>query len=251
MKARLEQHIADALAQLKHDAIVPETVAPQILLTRTKDPSHGDFACNIAMMLAKPAGKAPRDIAQALVAALPSNTDIRDVQIAGPGFINFFLADDVQTAVVNRVLEQGDRYGFNTVGNGQRVQVEFVSANPTGPLHVGHGRGAALGATIANLMAAAGYDVQREYYVNDAGRQMHILATSVWLRYLELQGVSIRFPSNGYRGAYIRDIAETIRQQHQDGLVRSSDEVFSNLPVHSRVLPAGNQTVTKKRISMG
>jgi len=231
MKARLEQHLADALAQLKRNGVVPDDIAPPIQLTRTKDPSHGDFACNLAMMLAKPAGKSPRELADALVASLPENNDIKDVQIAGPGFINFFLAGSVQTAVVNTVLEQGEQFGRSTIGDGQRVQVEYVSANPTGPLHVGHGRGAALGATIANLLQAAGYDVQREYYVNDAGRQMHILAASVWLRYLEQQGVDVRFPSNGYRGEYIKDIAKQLIDSHGADFVKSTDKVFANVPV--------------------
>lgn len=231
MKARLEQHLAAALAQLQTDGLVPEEVNPPIQLSRTKDPSHGDFATNLAMMLAKPAAKAPRDIAQALIDALPDNNDIKDVQIAGPGFINFFQAGDAQTAVVNTVLDQGDAFGRSEIGANQRVQVEFVSANPTGPLHVGHGRGAALGATIANMMSLAGYDVQREYYVNDAGRQMHILATSVWLRYLQLNNVAVRFPSNGYRGDYIHDIAKQLNDAHGDALIRDTSDVFANLPV--------------------
>jgi len=231
VNARLEHLLADALAQLQHDGVVPDTVSPPIQLTRTKDRSHGDFATNLAMMLAKPAGKAPRDIAAALVEAMPQNPDVRDVQIAGPGFINFFLADNVQTAVVNTILQQAEDYGRSDLGAGQKVQVEFVSANPTGPLHVGHGRGAALGATIANLLDLAGYDVQREYYVNDAGRQMHILATSVWLRYLEQHDVAIRFPSNGYRGAYINDIAAKLTQSEGNALVRASAEVFADVRV--------------------
>ena len=231
MKARLEQHLTDALTQLKRDGIVPDNVAPPIQLSRTKDPSHGDFATNLAMMLAKPAGKSPRDIATALVAALPDNNDIKDVQIAGPGFINFYQAGDAQTAVVSSILEQGDAFGHSKIGDGQSIQVEFVSANPTGPLHVGHGRGAALGATIANLLQAAGYNVQREYYVNDAGRQMHILATSVWLRYLEQNNVPIRFPSNGYRGEYIRDIAKQLTDSNGQDFVRTLDEVFEGVPV--------------------
>lgn len=230
MKARLEQHLSDALAQLKRDGVVPDTVSPPIQLSRTKDPSHGDFASNLAMMLAKPAGRAPRDIASALIAALPDNNDIADVQIAGPGFINFFQAGSVQTAVVNTIIEQGDAYGRSKVGAGQRIQVEYVSANPTGPLHVGHGRGAALGATIANLMQMAGYDVQREYYVNDAGRQMHILATSVWLRYLQQHGVELAFPSNGYKGDYIQDIARQLTDEHGNDWVRTAEAVFTNVP---------------------
>ena len=182
MKARIAEQLADALATLKTDGLVPSDVSPVITVTRTKDPTHGDFASNLAMQLAKPAGRKPRDIAEALIAALPASESVREVNIAGPGFINFFASEASLSDVVRRVLDDGEQFGLSNVGQGQSIQVEFVSANPTGPLHVGHGRGAALGATIANLLSAAGFDVQREYYVNDAGRQMDILAASVWLR---------------------------------------------------------------------
>ncbi len=230
MKELIEQHLATALNVLKADGLVPDDVNPSIAVTRTRDQSHGDFACNLAMMLAKPAKKSPRDIAAALVDALPVNNDISKVDIAGPGFINFFVTDSVASSVVATVLEQADQFGRNTTGNDQRWQVEFVSANPTGPLHVGHGRGAALGATMANLLVAAGFDIQREYYVNDAGRQMDILATSVWLRYLEIHGVTFTFPSNGYKGDYINDIAQTLTADVADRYVHPSTSVLANVP---------------------
>ncbi|WP_088915961.1 arginine--tRNA ligase [Granulosicoccus antarcticus] len=175
MKGLIEQQLAAALEVLQANGTVPADIRPAISVSRTRDSSHGDFASNLAMMLAKPAGRAPRDIAHALIDALPGADAIREVVIAGPGFINFFQVDEAQNAVVATVLSQADAFGRSQTGAGKRVQVEFVSANPTGPLHVGHGRGAALGATIANLMEAVGFDVQREYYVNDAGRQMDIL----------------------------------------------------------------------------
>jgi len=149
--------------------------------------------------------------------------------VAGPGFINFFVSSATSHAVVQRILEQGDSYGASEQGQGQKVQVEFVSANPTGPLHVGHGRGAAYGATLANLLEFVGFEVQKEYYVNDAGRQMHILGTSVWLRYLELCGETIAFPSNGYQGDYVWDIAATLHRENGDSFRRSSEQAFAGV----------------------
>ncbi len=236
MKELIEQQLAEALAVLQANGTVPADIQPAINVSRTRDASHGDFACNLAMMLAKQAGRAPRDIAQALIDALPGSDAIRDVVIAGPGFINFFQADDAQNAVVATVLSQGDDFGRSQAGVGQRVQVEFVSANPTGPLHVGHGRGAAMGATIANLMDAVGFDVQREYYVNDAGRQMDILGTSVWLRYLALCGESFVFPSNGYKGDYILEISQSLLDEYGERFRHSADVVFIGVPADE---PAG------------
>ncbi|MBX2836202.1 MAG: arginine--tRNA ligase [Gammaproteobacteria bacterium] len=229
MKARLEQHLNEVLEVLKADGLVPTDTTVDVSLSRTKDPSHGDFASNLAMVLAKPAKKPPREMAQAIIDALPANSDIQKVEIAGPGFINFHLSESQQASVVKTVLAQKEAFGRSTVGAGQRLQVEYVSANPTGPLHVGHGRGAALGATMANMLSAAGFDVQREYYVNDAGRQMDILATSVWLRYLERSGQTLSFPSNGYKGDYIFDIADTLRGAVADRLDCDVAEAFAEV----------------------
>ena len=229
MKVQLEQQLTAALAALKSSGLVPEDCSPDISITRTRDSSHGDFTTNLAMVLAKPAKRAPREIAQALIDNLPASESVSDVQIAGPGFINFFQADDMQAQVVSAVLTQGNAYGRNDVGAGKRVQVEFVSANPTGPLHVGHGRGAALGASIANLLDASGFNVQREYYVNDAGRQMAILAVSVWLRYLELSRESISFPVNGYRGDYIREISQSLLDDIGSKCVHPASTVFESI----------------------
>jgi len=200
VKAELEQYLAQALAALKAEGVVPDDVSPSITVSRTRDASHGDYASNLAMILAKPAKRAPRDIAQAILDAAPLPADITKAELAGPGFINFFAADDAQASVIGKVLTAKEQYGLSDAGKGQHWQVEFVSANPTGPLHVGHGRGAAYGATVADLLEAVGYTVDREYYVNDAGRQMNILATSIWLRYLALCGEAFDFPSNGYKG---------------------------------------------------
>jgi len=194
----------------------------KINIERTRDKAHGDFASNIAMVLCKQAGMKPRDLATIIVDALPEGGIITKVEIAGPGFINFTLTSDAQHAVIGEVLQQAEQYGHCNAGEGQKVQIEFVSANPTGPLHVGHGRGAAYGSSLANLMRTAGYNVHCEYYVNDAGRQMDILAASVWLRYLNLAGeptddiTTDAFPNNGYQGDYVWDIAASLHREFGD-----------------------------------
>lgn len=229
MKEALQQLISQAIQSLI-DSDTLSVEMPVIKIDRTRDKSHGDFAANVAMMLAKPVRKNPRDIAAMIIAALPDNDFVEKVDIAGPGFINFFVTNDSRQSVVNNVIEQGDRFGCSDKGKGKKVQVEFVSANPTGPLHVGHGRGAAYGATLANLLKAVGYTVHSEYYVNDAGRQMDILATSVWLRYLAKHEVDIVFPANGYKGDYIMDIVAEMSSEHGDIYVVSAEEVMSDVP---------------------
>ena len=197
---------------------------------RARDESHGDLATNAALVNAKAARMKPRELAEKLAGALADDPVVERVEIAGPGFINFFLSPGAYRAVVPLILAQGHDYGRSNLGNGRRVQVEFVSANPTGPLHVGHGRGAAYGAVVADLLEAVGFEVHREYYVNDAGRQMDILGTSVWLRYLELCGEDLAFPANGYRGDYVWDIAATLHREHGDAYRHGADEVFADLP---------------------
>ena len=229
MKEQIQSLIGEALSRLKAQQQLPAEFDPKILVTPSKDKAQGDFASNIALVGAKLAGKPPRELAGQILDALPEAEWLERVEIAGPGFINFFLRSGYNQSVVSRVLEQGETYGRSDAGAGRRVQVEFVSANPTGPLHVGHGRGAAYGATLANLLEAAGYEVQREYYVNDAGRQMDILATSVWLRYLDLAGETIDFPSNGYQGDYVWDIAATLHREHGDDYRAAAREVFSGV----------------------
>jgi len=231
VKEKVEALLASALASLKASGKVPQDLGPKILVTQTKDRSHGDLASNLALQLAKPMGVNPRQAAELLVAALPSDAAIRNVDIAGPGFINFFVDPAAGFAVIDQILAAGAEYGRSQVGAGKRVQVEFVSANPTGPLHVGHGRGAAYGAVVADLLEAVGFDVHREYYVNDAGRQMHILATSVWLRYLELCGQRFTFPANGYKSdGYIYDIARTLHSEHGEDYAVEVAEVFDGVP---------------------
>ena len=198
----------------------PETGGMTITLERPKQIQHGDFSCNVAMQLAKVLRSKPRDIAEKLVANLPASPLLEKAEIAGTGFINLFLNRDYKQSVVNHILTAGKQYGRSSVSANKKVQVEFVSANPTGPLHVGHGRGAAYGACLANVLAATGHEVTREFYINDAGRQMDILAASVWLRYLEARGAAVAFPADGYRGDYVREIARTLDTAHGDQFQR-------------------------------
>jgi len=199
-------------------------------LVRTRQPSHGDFSCNIAMVLAKQMGTNPRDLAEKIAASIPESSMVKKVEIAGPGFINFFLTQTAYHEVIRTIVNEGENFGRSHIGAGKKILLEFVSANPTGPLHVGHGRGAAYGASLANLLETAGYKVHREYYVNDAGRQMDILATSIWLRYLELCGEEIIFPANGYHGDYIWDVAATIHRENGGTFQHPPLEVFKSVP---------------------
>ncbi|MBN4080611.1 arginine--tRNA ligase [Beggiatoa alba] len=216
MKSEISQLLKQAVAQLQSQGSLPADLNISIRLENTRDPAHGDLACNLAMMLAKPARAKPRDIAEAIVAALPASDSVDKVEIAGPGFINFYLHVSATHSIVQQILDSDESYGQCNIGEGKKVQIEFVSANPTGPLHVGHGRGAAYGATLSNLLSTLGYQVHREYYVNDAGRQMDILCASVWLRYLELCGEEIVFPANGYKGDYVWDIAASLHRENAD-----------------------------------
>jgi arginyl-tRNA synthetase len=235
MKSAIAELLDQAIAALVAEGALarPET-SP--VIERTRDPAHGDFASNAALMLAKAAGCKPRELAERLVAALPSSPMVARVEIAGPGFINFHLGDDAYRELIPQILRAGHDYGRSAIGAGKSVQVEFVSANPTGPLHVGHGRGAAYGAVVADLLEAVGFRVHREYYVNDAGRQMDILATSVWLRYLELCGEELTFPANGYRGDYVWDIAATLHREHGEHYRVDTAAVFAGVPADE---PAG------------
>jgi len=230
MKSQLTALVAAAIRTLQQDGALPAELEAPIQLERARDASHGDYACNIALLLAKPARCNPRQLAEKIVAALPTDPQVEKVEIAGPGFINFFLENAAITAVIPAILEAGTSFGCSTLGQGRKVQVEFVSANPTGPLHVGHGRGAAYGAAVADLLTAAGFEVHREYYVNDAGRQMDILAASVWLRYLELCGETLPFPANGYKGDYVWDIAAKLHRENGDTFRHAWPVIQQTLP---------------------
>jgi arginyl-tRNA synthetase len=244
LKPQLEQLLLAALTKLAGD-LLPEPSAPSALLStivveRTRDAQHGDFATNVALRLAKAARRNPRELAQAIVAALPPSPLVAKAEVAGAGFINFFLAPDAYGQELASIHEKGAAYGTSTLGKGQRVLVEFVSANPTGPLHVGHGRQAAYGATLSNILAAVGFDVTREYYINDAGRQMDILTVSTWLRYLEALGEILPFPANGYRGDYVRPLAQKLQSQVGEALRRPAAAVLANLPADA---PEGDKEI--------
>ncbi len=230
MREHLQELIEQSLLVLQREEQLPRDTAIDVEIERTRHESHGEFACNVALKLAKPMKRNPREIAEAIVERIPESRHVEKIELAGPGFINFFITRASMQSVVSTVLKQAEKFGRNNDGEGRSITVEFVSANPTGPLHVGHGRGAAYGSSLSNILVANGYDVQREYYINDAGRQMDILATSVWLRYLELCGEQLRFPDNAYRGDYIYDIAREVRQHHGDDLRFQSSEVLDDLP---------------------
>lgn len=231
MKKELQTLISIALTSLQTQGKLSASFAlSDISIERAREPKLGDFACNVAMLLAKKTGYAPKALAEFIVAALPSSDIIKQASVANPGFINFFIQEKTLRLTVKNVLAAHKNYGRSEIGNGKRICIEFVSANPTGPLHVGHGRGAAQGASLANLLEAVGFKVHREYYVNDAGRQMHILALSVWLRYLELCKINIDFPNNAYKGDYVIDIAQLLYNQVGESLKRDPEQIFSQLP---------------------
>jgi len=229
MKSIIAHLLGNALAHIPELADAAAGLAIEGTIERTRDASHGDFASNVAMRLAKPSGMNPRDIAAKIVEKLPDSDQVDKAEIAGPGFINFHLSEAAYHKELLNILDQGLCYGRQEAKERPRILLEFVSANPTGPLHVGHGRLAAFGATVGNLLEAAGYPVTREYYVNDAGRQMDILGVSVWLRWLETQGTKISFPEAAYRGDYIRDIAATI--DIGSGALVSPEILTDSLPV--------------------
>ena len=230
MKQQLEQLLNTAISTLQENGELPTDFTPRFSVERTRDSSHGDLATNIALVSSKIAGKNPREMAQRIIDIIPETPIIQKITIAGPGFINFFLSNESTTAVVKQAIEEGEKFGQCNDGQGKKVIVEFVSANPTGPLHVGHGRGAAYGASLSNLLTLAGWQVHREYYVNDAGRQMHILALSVLLRYLDLSDeINIVFPVNGYKGDYVEKIAADLLKAHQQTLQIDNAKLFESI----------------------
>jgi arginyl-tRNA synthetase len=230
VKELIRELVLQGVLDLRRDGKLPAGEEPSFAVERTRDKKFGDYACNIAMLMAKSVGRNPRELAQALLDTLPKSRLVERAEIAGPGFINFWVSPTCLVGSVRRVIEQGDRYGWAPEESRESVTVEFVSANPNGPLHVGHGRGAAYGASLANILEAHGHKVHREYYVNDAGRQMDILCVSVWLRYLELGGVQVRFPDNGYKGDYVVDIARALRAREGDRLRHSAIGIVDGLP---------------------
>ena len=230
MQTHISNLLTDAISIMQSSGELPENIELNIQVMRSKDKAHGDFASNVAMQLSKVADTSPRDLAERIVKNISNDSVIEKIEIAGPGFLNFYLRSSQQLEVLDKILNETNTFGQSDKFNNQKVLIEFVSANPTGPLHVGHGRGAAYGATIANILEAVGYQVHREYYVNDAGRQIDILATSVWLRYLELCGEEFAFPSNAYKGDYIWDIAATLHRSYGNKFQFAAVDWLKDLP---------------------
>jgi arginyl-tRNA synthetase len=229
VKDQLRHLVLRAIARVQAEGLLPSDAAPAFVIERTRNRDHGDFACNAALLLAKPARRNPREVAQAIVAALPSSAEIARVAVAGPGFINFFLSPTAYHEEVRRVLAAAQEYGRNGSGAQRKMQIEFVSANPTGPLHVGHGRAAAVGDCLARVLTATGWHVAREFYYNDAGAQIANLALSVQARCRNIEPDDPRWPADGYRGEYIKDVAQAFlaaESVHADGHdVRASAHV--------------------------
>jgi arginyl-tRNA synthetase len=224
MKKKLCDMVILALSACAEKGLLPAVDVSRIELEVPANPDHGDYASNVAMVLASQAKQSPRKIAEAIRGNLPDPEGMLEkIQIAGPGFLNFFIKDEVWKRVLQDILDQKERFGRLDIGAGQRVLVEFVSANPTGPLHIGHARGAVVGDVLANLLQTAGYVVSKEYYINDAGNQMNNLGKSVWYRYREAMGEIVELPENCYRGDYIKDIAAGIMQT-DGGKYLSADE---------------------------
>ncbi len=230
MKTQLKDAISHAITALQTAGKLPRDLTVPIQIERARDVKHGDFACNIALILGKQSRQNPRQLADAIVAALPNLEDVEKVTVAAPGFINFSLKEAAFQQVVPDILAQGTDFGRSERGKEQRIHIEVVSANPTGPLHVGHGRLAAYSASLANVLEANGFQIHREYYVNDAGRQMRILALSVWLRYLELFGEPVTIPRRGYKGDYIIDIAKKLKVQEGERFYKAANDIYVGLP---------------------
>ena len=228
MKDQLQELLTKCVQDLISKGILKE-MPSKIRIDHTKDNSHGDYATNIALMLSKQAKMSPVELAKIIIDQFEQKNFIKKIEIAGPGFINFFISQESSSSIVNEILVQAASYGCSDIGQGKKVLLEYVSANPTGPLHVGHGRGAAYGATVSNLLRNAGFIVDNEYYVNDAGRQMDILTVSIYLRYLTICGEDLRFPDNGYQGQYINDIAQGIYETSGQKFHLKSDLFFENV----------------------
>ncbi len=229
MKKQLQALLDQSLRVLESEGMVIAIKKDDIKIEYSRDPSHGDFASNLAMVLAKTHNCNPRELANRITENLPKSDLIKRTEIAGPGFINFFLNQNSYQSVVLDILEKGDTYGNSKIGDNQSTLIEFVSANPTGPLHIGHGRGAAYGAAIANLLKKTGFNIHCEYYVNDSGRQMDILTVSTWIRYLQQHDKEICFPESAYKGNYIIDIAADLKDKHANKFVTPHKDILDLL----------------------
>ena len=229
MKKQLQALLDQSLRVLESEGMAIAIKKDDIKIEYSRDPSHGDFASNLAMVLAKTHNCNPRELANRITENLPKSDLIKRTEIAGPGFINFFLNQNSYQSVVLDILEKGDAYGNSKIGDNQSTLIEFVSANPTGPLHIGHGRGAAYGAAIVNLLKKTGFNIHCEYYVNDSGRQMDILTVSTWIRYLQQHDKEICFPESAYKGNYIIDIAADLKNKYANKFVTPHKDILDLL----------------------
>ena len=229
MKKQLQALLDQSLRVLESEGMAIAIKKDDIKIEYSRDPSHGDFASNLAMVLAKTHNCNPRELANRITENLPKSDLIKRTEIAGPGFINFFLNQNSYQSVVLDILEKGDTYGNSKIGDNQSTLIEFVSANPTGPLHIGHGRGAAYGAAIVNLLKKTGFNIHCEYYVNDSGRQMDILTVSTWIRYLQQHDKEICFPESAYKGNYIIDIAADLKNKYANKFVTPHKDILDLL----------------------
>ena len=221
MKEKVEKLLKKTIGELVENGTLADLPLDSISAATPANKEFGDYTTNIAMVSASMLKKAPREIASRIKHAMESHGDIFEkVDIAGPGFINLYLNPSVWVEELKEIVEKTHHYGKSAFGAGKKVQVEFVSANPTGPLHIGHGRGAAVGDTLVRILSAAGFKVEAEYYINDIGNQMNNLGLSVLIRYQELHGESVVFPENGYQGEYIRDLAREMKKIHGDSLLQ-------------------------------
>ena len=224
IRAEISDLVRAALGAAHESGTLPQVDVDDMAIERPQKPENGDYSCSMAMKLARAMRMNPRAIGEAIVEALPPSEMVGRVWVAGPGFVNFSLDDGWLSSRVDTVIEAGDDYGNSNVGEGDRIQIEFVSVNPTGPVHVGHARGAVLGSALANVLDAAGYDVQREYYVNDAGNQMELFYQSVHARYLQAWDRPAEVPADGYMGDYLVDTARAIKEEHGDRFLHMASE---------------------------
>ena len=230
MKTLLKPLLEKVIADWQRNGKIPADLNIPIQIERTRDSKFGDFSSNIALLLAKPCQQKPMDIAQALVQEIEQSIAVEKITIAAPGFINIQMTESAYHSVIQEIMHEAQHYGRLSIGQHQRIHVEFISSNPTGPLHVGHGRHAAFGASLCNILEMAGYQVDREYYVNDAGRQMRILAVSIWMRYLSLFDPAIAFPRRGYQGDYVTQMAHILKEQHKDHFLHPTFSIMAELP---------------------
>lgn len=224
MKQIIRKTVLDAAKKAFEKGMIPSDQTPDMDIEEPKHKTHGDLSTNFAMVSASVQKMPPRKIAEALVSNIEAGELIEKIEIAGPGFINFFLSNKAWQPVVDEILEKDRSYGKSDIGKNGKIQVEFVSSNPTGPLHVGHGRGAAVGDSVANILSFAGFDVQREYYINDSGRQIRTLGTSVYLRLLQKKGKDIEFPEDCYQGDYIKDLADLVFEKHGESIIHQDEQ---------------------------